>query len=312
MPWKQGYTTSDERTIADGMIEWPDGARCCVIVVVDLSLARQREGVTERDVRGDRGVFGLDAGLEAVVGLLARLSLRAVFPVPAVMVAHFGSRLAELEAAGHEVAVHGLRHEDVSELSRHDEAERMAIAIDLVGSAIGRQPDGWYSLPRASDPFAVGTVSDHTLDLLSATGLTYFGNGLADDAPYYWVVDAETRKVVPTLPYYYHFDDQFFLMYPRRGTGLEHADSLVENWRSEFTAQRARGRCFSMVVHPHAIAWCSRMAMLEGFLTEVAAHADVWNPTGAECIRYWTSRYPAESTLRLEPSIWQDHPGSLS
>jgi len=39
---------------------------------------------------------------------------------------------------------------------------------------------------------------------------------------------------------------------------------------------------------------------------------DLWNPTGAECARYWTATYPAAATLALEPSIWKDYPDSLS
>ena len=39
MPWKQGYTISDERGLGDAEICWPDGARCCVAVTVDLSVA---------------------------------------------------------------------------------------------------------------------------------------------------------------------------------------------------------------------------------------------------------------------------------
>jgi peptidoglycan/xylan/chitin deacetylase (PgdA/CDA1 family) len=312
VPWKQDYTTSDERSLRDDEISWPEGRRSCALVVVDLSLARGPGGVTASDMRGDRGQFGLNEGIDAVVALLERLGLHAVFTVPAVMAPYFGERLVDLERAGHEVAVHGLRHEDVSGLSREKEAEAMAVAAELVGSVLGRRPDGWFSLPRASDPFAVGTISDHTIDLLADSGFAYFGNGLADDVPYYWVADFDTRKVVPTLPYYYAFDDQFFLMFPERGTGLEHADALADNWRREFAAQHERGRCFSMVVHPHAVAWCNRMHILETFLADVASRRDVWNPTGAECIAHWTRQFPADASLHLEPSIWRDHPGSLS
>ena len=56
-------------------------------------------------------------------------------------------------------------------------------------------------------------------------GYVYLGNGLADDIPHYWISDFASRRALLTLPYYYHFDDQFFLMFPRKGTGLEHPDA---------------------------------------------------------------------------------------
>ncbi|MCP5031436.1 MAG: polysaccharide deacetylase family protein [Actinomycetia bacterium] len=310
MPWKQDYTYSDERTIDDDEIRWPDG-RCCVTVVVDLSLARGPQGVVAADVANDRAVFGLGEGLDRVLAILARNRLKATFAVPAVMVSTYGSRLGEIGAGGHEIAVQGYAHEDVTDLSPDEEARRIGLATEIVADAIGRAPTGWYSLPRPSDRFAGGAVSPNTFRLLDEAGYRYMGNGLSDDIPHYWVYDAEQPGWLLTMPYYYHFDDQFFLMFPSRGTGLEHADALATNWRAEFDAQYARGRSFSMVLHPHAVGWCNRFGLLEQFLASVAEH-DIWNPTAEECAEYWLATYPASQYLRLAPSIWQDHEGSLS
>jgi len=150
------------------------------------------------------------------------------------------------------------------------------------------------------------------MDLLIETGYAYMGNGLADDIPHYWVTDFASRRVILTLPYYYHFDDQFFLMFPRKGTGLEHPDTLFRNWKAEFDAQYKRGRHFHMTLHPHHIGWCNRLQLLDDFLSYLRGFPALWNPTGAECAGYWLETYPASAYLRLEPSIWQDYPGSLS
>ena len=50
MPWKQGYTISDEVGLRDSEVRWPDGQRCCVTVVVDLSVARGPEGIRAEDL----------------------------------------------------------------------------------------------------------------------------------------------------------------------------------------------------------------------------------------------------------------------
>jgi hypothetical protein len=67
------------------------------------------------------------------------------------------------------------------------------------------------------------------MDLLLDAGYEWFGNGLADDAPHWWVTD--------------------------------------------FASRRAR------------------------------------NPTGSALAAHWSSHHPLGE---LKPSIWQDHPGSLS
>jgi hypothetical protein len=118
MPWKQGYTISDERSLADSEIRWPDGARCCVAVTVDLSVASGAEGVTAADLATPEALFGANQGLAALREILRQHGMRATFAVPAV-IAHIHCDLVRsLAAEGHEIAAHGFRHEDVSGLER--------------------------------------------------------------------------------------------------------------------------------------------------------------------------------------------------
>jgi peptidoglycan/xylan/chitin deacetylase (PgdA/CDA1 family) len=217
-----------------------------------------------------------------------------------------------LREAGHEIAAHGFKHEDVSLLSREDERARLERTTEILTRVAGQRPSGWFSLPRPGDKFAGGALSGHTVDLLIEDGYDYFGNGLADDVPHYWVTDFASRRALLTLPYYYHFDDQFFLLFPKKGTGLENPDTLFRNWKAELDAQYKRGRLFAMVLHPHGIGWPNRLLMLEQFLDHAQGLPALWNATSAECARHWTATFPAATHLKLEPSIWRDYPGSLS
>jgi hypothetical protein len=76
MPWKQGYTISDERSLADSEIRWPDGARCCVAVTVDLSVASGAEGVTAADLATPEALFGANQGLSALREILRQRGMR--------------------------------------------------------------------------------------------------------------------------------------------------------------------------------------------------------------------------------------------
>jgi hypothetical protein len=162
-------------------------------------------------------------------------------------------------------------------------------------------------------------VSHNTLNLLIETDYEYLGNGMADDIPHYWVTDFNTRRNILTLPYYYHFDDRFFLDFPPTkgayaggGTNLENDISFFENCKQEFDAQYLRGRYFTMVINPCTISICGRLKLLEDMLIYIGDKPAVWNPTAADCSRYWKKKYPAETYLKLEPSIWKDYPGSLN
>lgn len=117
-----------------------------------------------------------------------------------------------------------------------------------------------------------------------------------------------------TLPYYYHFDDQYFLMFPPPGlgSGLENPEPFLTNCLLECDAQYKRGRYFSMVLHPHIIGFGHSMRRLEALFSHLQDFSGIWNPTAVQCAHYWQAHYPASTTLHLEPSIWQDYPGSLS
>jgi peptidoglycan/xylan/chitin deacetylase (PgdA/CDA1 family) len=312
MPWKERYTISDERTLLDEQVKWPDGRRCCFRVVVDLSPACGPDGIVAANLATPDAYYGMHGGLAALLAVLERYSIKATFAVPAVMAEVHAGEIRRIADADHEIAAHGFRHEDVSRLSREEEQTRLRRTTKMLAAVTGRRPTGWFSLPRPGDKFAGGAISPHTIDLLLEEGYDYFGNGLADDLPHWWVSDFTSRRAILTLPYYYHFDDQFFLLFPRKGTGLENPDSLCRNWRAELDAQYKRGRQFSMVLHPHAIAWPNRLHLLEQFLEHARALPGLWRATSAECAKHWHATFPATTHLKLEPSIWRDYPGSLS
>jgi peptidoglycan/xylan/chitin deacetylase (PgdA/CDA1 family) len=312
MPWKDRYTISDEKTLADSEVRWPEARRCCFRVVVDLSPPCGPEGIESKDLTTPDAYYGMHGGLEALLGVLAQFNLKATFAVPAVIAEIHAGTIRKLHTEGHEIAAHGFKHEDVSRLERDEERARLELTTRILTRVSGGRPSGWFSLPRPGDKFAGGAVSAHTVDLLIEGGYRYFGNGLADDIPHWWVADFASRRAILTLPYYYHFDDQFFLLFPKKGTGLENPDTLFRNWKAELDAQYKRGRQFSMVLHPHAIGWPNRLHMLEQFLDHARSLPELWTATSAQCADHWTATFPAATHLKLEPSIWQDYPGSLS
>jgi peptidoglycan/xylan/chitin deacetylase (PgdA/CDA1 family) len=314
MPWKDGYTTTDEKSIKDESVRWPEDHRCAVSIVVDYSLPCGVEGIGAKDVRQAEAEFGARVGIWRLLDLFERYAIKATFAVPAVVATIYKESIKEIVKKGHEVASHGYRHEDVSNLDSKEEKRRIDLTTSILEEVCEKRPVGWFSLPRQQDRYPGGSVSPNTIDLLIDSGYEYMGNGMADDIPYYWVSKFASRRCILTLPYYYHFDDLFFLMFPPigMGSGLENPLTLFYNWKEEFDAQYRRGRYFSMTIHPFLIAWGHRLEMLENIILHIKSFPHVWNPTGSQCARYWKNRYPASTYLELKESIWKDYPGSLS
>lgn len=312
MPWKDRYTISNERSIADRDVRWPNGLACSFTITVSLDPPCGPEGLTPADLKTPEAYYGMHGGLDALRAVLDKNGVRATAAVSAAVADIHPTILRSLAADGHEIAAHGYLREDVSTLDIADERERLKRTTECIGAAVGRRPLGWYSLARQGDKYAGGAISPNTMSLLIEDGYSYMGNSPADDVPHYWVTDPAGPTAMLVMPYYYHFDDQFFLLFPAKGTGLEHADSLARNWRAEMDAQHRRGRSITMVLHPYAIGWAHRLRLLDEFLGHVTALPKVWNATALECAEHWRTHYPPEQTLRLEPSIWSDYDGSLS
>jgi peptidoglycan/xylan/chitin deacetylase (PgdA/CDA1 family) len=314
MPWKDGYTTTDERSMRDDDIKWPENHQCAVVIVVDCSVHADSEGIGPKDVKRHIAEFGAKVGIGRLFDLFGKYEMKATFAVPGVLGELNPSGVREIIKRGHEVAAHGYKHEDVSKLTVEEEKRRLELTTQILEGISGKKPTGWFSLPRQGDCYPGGQISPNTADLLIDAGYKYMGNGMADDIPYYWVTGFQSRRNILALPYYYHFDDLFFLMFPSpgKGSGLENPRSLFENWRQEFDASYQRGRYFSMVVHPYLIGWGNHLEILENILYHIRSFPSVWNPTAGGCARYWKERYPASSYLKLKESIWKDYPGSLS
>ena len=85
MPWKDRYTISDEKSLLDSEVTWPDGNRCCFRIVVDLAPPCGPAGITPQDLTTPDAYFGMHGGLEVLREVLRRRRLKATFATPAVM-----------------------------------------------------------------------------------------------------------------------------------------------------------------------------------------------------------------------------------
>ena len=83
MPWKQGYTISDERSLADAELRWPDGNRCCV---TRHRRSERRLGSGGHPRRGPRDARGACSarirGSLRCATCFAGTRIRATFAVP--------------------------------------------------------------------------------------------------------------------------------------------------------------------------------------------------------------------------------------
>lgn len=310
MPWKKNFTTSTEKTLTE--IKWKNSAQLAVNIVIDVNILAGSGGINNSCDPS----FGLYSSLVEpwrLLDLLDKHNIKATFVYSAYMAERFKNCAREVVKRGHEIASGGLAREDVSQYTEEQERTALKESTDRIAQATGYKPHGWYALPRQVDDFGTGMLSPNSLELLLEEGFKYFGNGLADDIPYYWVLDFETRKNILSLPYYYHFDDQFFIQFPARGTFTENTDAFMTNLKCEFEASYKRGRQFFMTLHPYLIQTGIRFEKLEKFFDQMMLAPDLWVAPSIEIAEWWSQNYPAQTVLQdLKPSIWRELPNTMN
>lgn len=224
-----------------------------------------------------RGEYGARVGLGRILALLAARGVPATFFVPAHTARAFPAAVADIAAAGHEVAAHGLVHESPVGLTRAEEEERLARSLDILAEATGSRPAGYRS--------PAWDLSEHTIELLEEHGLAYDSSLMADDfRPFRArrgdIVSDEGFVPGPAsgiveFPVAWELDDYPYFHFAARplNQGLRSPDEVGAIWRAEFDwcrTERADG-VFTLTTHPEIIGRGPRIAMLGRLIDHMAA-----------------------------------------
>jgi peptidoglycan/xylan/chitin deacetylase (PgdA/CDA1 family) len=199
---------------------WPDGAKVVINVVINYE-AGAEASLYEGDGRNDgwgeypdvlppnRRDLGTESQFEygSRVGIwrLARVFDERALPVTIGACGRALERNPEVASwiteRGHDVAGHGWRWAEVSEMTREQERDDLLRALESFERLLGTRPLGWYT---RSQP------SVHTRELMIEVGsFLYESNACNDDLPYYVSVGSARLLVVPYT--HVHNDERYFI-----------------------------------------------------------------------------------------------------
>lgn len=261
---------------------WPEGARCCVCLTFDLDAEWVFMG-NDLEVAGmprrlSQGEYVWMAGvIPRILDLLDAHGVRATFFVVGMNAVNHPDAVGEIYSRGHELAVHGWKHEKVSDLPKEEERERIMRTKDAVEGASGFRPVG--------NRTAGGELSPNTLDILAEEGFLYDSSLRGSDMPY------RLQNGLIVVPSYYEMDDfHLFADYP--GIAPYHARMMspetgYEIWTSAFDGYYKYGLCYTTMFHPQIIGKPGNLMLLEKLLTYIERFPDVWFAKAEDIARYW-------------------------
>src|SRR4051794_11649108 len=158
-------------------VTW-NGLRCAVAFTFDFDAEEvwlasdpanaQRPGLLSQ------GTYGAKVAVPRILEMLARHGVPATFFVPGRVAERHGGRVAEIVAAGHEIALHGYTHRSPATMAPQEERAELVRAKEIL-QGFGAPVSGYRSPAWEFSPV--------TVDLLAEHGITYSSNFMDDIAP---------------------------------------------------------------------------------------------------------------------------------
>jgi peptidoglycan/xylan/chitin deacetylase (PgdA/CDA1 family) len=248
----------------------PDGLPSALVLTFD-NLGEASE--LERGTWPNNQPVGRHASAKEILPRLLHeldgLGLKATFFVEAINCELYPAELLEIVARGHELGMHGWRHESWAELSAQGEREALARGMRAFASlgieVAGFRPPGGRLTPRSAS-------------LLREAGLRWCspvggGLGLRDGlayVPFDWqFVDA------------YHLMARFRALRVSRGKAAVALDpaALAQRLMAELDALACSGGQQTLILHPFLMvdeSWCAGARQVLGRIRRLAGGNRVW------------------------------------
>ncbi|MFE3837640.1 allantoinase PuuE [Pseudogemmobacter sonorensis] len=281
---------------------WPGRARIAVSIVLNYEEGGENnilhgDGQSEAflsDIAGAQPWPGqrhwnmesiYDYGARAGFWRLHRLFTARGIPVTvygvATALARNPEQVGAMQAAGWEIASHGLKWVEHRDMPEEEEARQIAEAFRLHHEVTGAPPQGWYT----------GRCSMNTVRLTAGTRrLAWISDTYDDDLPY-WAEFGDHDQLV--IPYTLEANDMRFATAPGYVTGEQFFQYLKDSFDT-LHAEGAEGRAkmFSIGLHNRLIGRPGKVAGLARFLDYAQSHEGVWFPRRIDIAEHWRKTHP--------------------
>ncbi|TGD67763.1 allantoinase PuuE [Tabrizicola sp. WMC-M-20] len=196
-------------------------------------------------------------------------------------------QVAAMQAAGWEIASHGLKWVDHRDMPQDEERAQIDEAFRLHQEVTGAAPQGWYT----------GRCSMNTVRLTAETRkLAWISDTYDDDLPYWLEVGDHDQLVIP---YTLEANDMRFATAPGYITGEQFFQYLKDTFDTLYAEGEAgRAKMFSIGLHNRLIGRPGKVAGLQRFLDYAMGHAGVWFSRRIDIARHWAATHPHQRIER--------------
>lgn len=277
-------------------LEWPGGASVALSIVVNYEEGSEysmpagdarNEDVGEvpwslpadcRDLHIESVFeYGSRAGVWRLLRLFEEYGVQTTFFASAVALERNPEVGAVALENGHELCSHGWRWIEHWKLSRDEEREHIAAAVETFERLYGQRPVGWFCRFAPS-------VNTREL-LVDEGGFVYDSDAFNDDVPYFTVVNGKRHLI---LPYSDVYNDSRFV-FAQGFSSPNHFVELITAGLAELLREGRRGsrKMMSIGLHPRLAGQPGRTAALRSVIEWALSQGDVWIATRRDIARWW-------------------------
>jgi peptidoglycan/xylan/chitin deacetylase (PgdA/CDA1 family) len=280
---------------------WPEGKQCCVCVSFDVDaewvFMGNKPETANMPRRISLGRYEWDTEcFSRILDVLDEYQIRATFFIVGINAANHPDVMKRIQSRGHELAIHGWKHENIADLPKEEEGKRILMTVKAIEDAVGVRPVG--------NRTAGGELSPHTLDLLWENGFLYDSSLRGSDLPYRLKrPGSNTEKGLVIVPSYYEMDDfHLFADYP--GIPAYHARMLspqtgYEIWTNAFDGYYKFGLCYTTMFHPQVIGKPGSIMLLDRLFAYMRKFPNVWYATAKEIAQHWVKKEDSNNQIPI-------------
>ncbi len=196
-------------------------------------------------------------------------------------------QVAAMQAAGWEIATHGLKWIDYRNIPAEIEAEHIAQAIELHTRVTGERPYGFYQGRTSMNTVALGCEEG---------GFAYLADTIADELPYWHVHNGKPQLMVP---YTMDANDMRFSSGQGFGTGVEFFDYLRDSFDVLYAeGQAGAPKMMSIGLHCRLVGRPGRAIAVQKFIEHCQKHEGVWFASRLDIARHWAKEHPYQPRQR--------------
>ncbi len=273
---------------------WPKGAKCAFSFGWDLDGDTIWRNKVVKLKHGDKlirsrsiGLYGIMKGAHRILDIMEKYSLKSTWFIPAENVERYPDLIQDIISCGHEIANHGLDHDDFYGNTVDEQLENIKKSQEIFQDIIGKTAVGF----RPTGPLFPETERA----LFSDENVLYYSRGMAEEKIDFHYVNGDKTSVVK-LPCRQELDEYIQMVYsscPQVLVGqpriAPYKDVLISFIREIEGAIRF-GSAITTAFHPQVSGTPGKAEIIERLCEYITSNPAIWCTTCEEIAGHWKRR----------------------